>query len=95
MSSFNEKLQVDLPFLGDATALHAMDVHSKYSFLGPARSANSSNLRDPVCSPWVAVFGGPGCVQLGEGSDWANEIRAAFSTDRQEKVQLQGVGAHS
>ena len=44
---FNGKLWVDLLFLDDIVAPHAMDVYSKYSFLIPARSKNPRE----VCNP--------------------------------------------
>ena len=40
VSMFNEKVQVDLPFLGDLIALHAMDTFSRYSLLLPVQSKN-------------------------------------------------------
>ena len=36
VSAFNEKVQVDLLFLGDIIAPHAMDVYSRGSLLFPA-----------------------------------------------------------
>ena len=36
VSAFNEKVQVDLLFLGDLIVAHAMDVFPKYSLLHPA-----------------------------------------------------------
>ena len=44
VSPFNVKLQVDLPFLEDAIAHHAMDLYPMYSPLGPARSQNPKEI---------------------------------------------------
>ena len=40
VSAFNEKVQVDLVFLGDLIVAHAMDVFSKNSLLRPAQPEN-------------------------------------------------------
>ena len=39
-SSFNERVQVDLLFLGDLIALHVLDLFSRYSLLAPVRAEN-------------------------------------------------------
>ena len=39
-SAYIGELLVDLPFLGDATALRAMDAYARYSSSSPARSDN-------------------------------------------------------
>ena len=40
VSTFNEKVQGDLPFLGDLSVLHAMDMFSKYSLRLPVPPKN-------------------------------------------------------
>ena len=40
VSCFNERAQVDLLFLDDIIAVHAMDVFSKYPLLRPVKSKN-------------------------------------------------------
>ena len=93
-SAFNEKLQIDLLFLGDIIALRIMDMFSKYSLLIPARSKNPQEVRDAFCNSWLSVFGQPKGIQLDEGGGWKNEILLDLCSERRIKLQFQGVGAH-
>ena len=49
-SMFDEKVEVDLPFLGDTAASHAMDTCSKYSLLLPVQSENPQEVWGVFCS---------------------------------------------
>ena len=50
VSSFNEKVQVDLLFSGDLIALHVLDLFSRYSPLSPVRSKGPEEARDTFCA---------------------------------------------
>ena len=63
VSSFNEKLQVDLLSLDDMTAIRATDVYSKYP-LAQARSNNPLEVRGAFCESRTAVFGRPRSRQM-------------------------------
>ena len=63
---FNERLQIDLLFLGDIIALHIMDVFSKYSILTRVRPKNPQEVWDASLSGWVGVFGAPKRLHLDE-----------------------------
>ena len=65
---FNERLQMDLLFLGDIITLHIMDVFSKYSMLTRVRSKNPQEVWDAFLSTWARVFGIPKCLHLDEGA---------------------------
>ena len=67
VSASNEKLQIDLLFLGDIIVLHVLDLLSRYSLLAPARSKNPEEVWDAFCNSWIAVFGKPRIIQMGEG----------------------------
>ena len=54
VAMFNEKLQVDLLFLGDLIVLHIMDVFSKYSILTPLRSKNPLEVWDAFVARWAS-----------------------------------------
>ena len=64
VAMFNEKLQEELPFLGDIIALHVMDVFSTYSLLIPARTKNPQEVWDASCSSRIGVFGRPLGIQM-------------------------------
>ena len=66
---FNEKVQVDLLFLGDLVVAHAMDVFSKYSLLHPAQSKNSQEDWGVLGAGWLGTCGPPKCNQMGEGGE--------------------------
>ena len=55
--SFNEKLQVDLRFLYDTTALQAIDVYSKFPPLAPACSKYDPEAWDAVSIARIAILG--------------------------------------
>ena len=48
-----------LSFLDDATALPAMGVFSKYSFLAPVRPENPQDVRDSFPGSRIGIFGEP------------------------------------
>ena len=50
VSMFNEKLQVDLLFLGDIIASRVTDVFSDYFLLLPVRSENPHKVWDACCN---------------------------------------------
>ena len=94
VSTFIEKVQVDLLFLGDLLVVHAMDVFSKYSLLHPVQSENPPEVRGAFCAGWQGTFGPPKCIQMDEGGERQNEIWTDFCAERRNKLQFQGVGAH-
>ena len=94
VAMFNEKSQVDLLFLDDIIALRILDVFSKYSLLIPVRTKNPQEVWDASRRPRIWVFGHPVSIQLGEGSEWENELSAELRSDRRIKLLSQGVGAH-
>ena len=56
---FNEKLQADLPLLGDVIALRGMDVFFKYSRLIPVRTKTPRKVWGALCSSRIGVIGPP------------------------------------
>ena len=76
VSAFNEKVEVDLPFLDDLIVVHAMDVFSKYPLLHPAQFKNPQKVWDVFCAGWLGTFGAPKCIQMDEGGEWKDEIWA-------------------
>ena len=94
LSAFNEKVQVDLLFLGDLIVMHAIDVFSKYSLLRPAQSGNLQEVWDVFCAGWLGTFGHPKCIQMDESGEWANKIWPDSCSERRIKLQFQGVGGH-
>ena len=92
-SAFNGEMLADLPFLGDAIALNAMDVFAKYSLLFLVRSEIPHEVWDVFCILRIAILGRPTCVQMNEGGGWGNDIWADFSARRRVKIDLPGVGA--
>ena len=93
VSTFNEKLQVDLLFSDDLIVLHIMDVYSKYSILTPVRPKNPLEVWDAFVTCWIGIFGPPRAIQMDEGGEWKNEARTDFCADRRIKLFFQGVGA--
>ena len=89
---FNEKPQEDLPFLDDFTALHVMDVVSKYSLLTPVRSKNPQKVRGAFCNTRIGVSAPPQCFQMDEGGDRKHEFWTELRSERRIKLLLQGVG---
>ena len=85
---------MDLLFLGDIIAAHAMDVFSKYSLLHQVKSKNPQEVRDVFCAGWLGAFGPPKSIQMDEGGEWKNEIWLDYCSDRRIKLISQGVGAH-
>ena len=94
VSSFNERVQVDISFLGDLITLRVLDLFSRYPLLVPARSKNPDEVWGTFCFSWIAVFGEPRIVQSDEGGEWKNDIWVDLRADRYIKVQYQGAGAH-
>ena len=72
----NEKLQVDLPFLGDIVAPRATDVFSEYSLLEPARSENPPEAFGASRISRIGVLCPPQCIQMDEGGVWRTEVWA-------------------
>ena len=93
VSMFTQKAQVDLPFLGDLTALRAMDVFPKYSPLPPAPPKNPQEVRGDFCGGRLGTSGPPKCTGMGEGGEWQNAIRTDSRAERQSGLQFLGVGA--
>ena len=81
-SMFNAKAQVDLLFLDDLLASHAMDMFSKIALLPPAPSENPQDVWDAVCGGRLGAFGPPKCSQMDEGGEWKNEIRTDWRAGR-------------
>ena len=59
VAAFNEKVQVDLLFLGNLIVLRAMDLFSENSLLLPAQCENPQEVRDAFCGGWLGAFGPP------------------------------------
>ena len=59
VSTFKNKMQVDLLFLGDIIVLRVMDVFSKYSPLTPARYENPQEVRGALTNLWIGISGPP------------------------------------
>ena len=38
--------------------------------------------------------GSPKCIQVGEGGEWGNEVRADLCSERRIKLPFRGTGAH-
>ena len=85
VSCFNERVQVDLLFLDDIIAAHAMDVFSKYSLLHRVKSKNPQEVWDVFCASWLGTFGPPKCLQMDEGGEWKNEVWADYCSERRIK----------
>ena len=93
-SSSNEKVQVDLLFLGDIIVLRVFDLFARYSRLVPARPKTPEEVWDTFRNSRIAVFGKPRIIQMDEGGEWGNDLWVDLRTDRYIKLQYQGVGAH-
>ena len=91
---FNEKAQVDLPFLGDLVALRAMDMFSKYSLLLPVQPKNPREAWGVFCGGRLGASGPRMRIQMDEGGEWENEVWADLRAERRIKLQFQGVGDH-
>ena len=88
-SSLNEKFQVDLPFLGDVVALHAMDVSSKCAPPAPVCSKSPLEGRDALAGSRTSVFGRPPTIQMGAGGEWGYEIWMDFFAERNSRLHFQ------
>ena len=67
VSPFNEKLQVDLPFLGDTIAPNATDMYHAYFLPERVRSTGLSEVWNASCGSWIAIFARPSITQIDEG----------------------------
>ena len=92
--AFNEKAHVDLLFLDDIIALHAMDTSSKNSLLLPDQTKNPQEVSAAPCGCWLGSFVPPKSNQMDAGGDWKHEIRPDLPAEHRIKLQFQGVGAH-
>ena len=72
----NEEVQVDLLFLGDIIALHAMDMYTKSSLLPPSQSENPGKVWGAFCGGWSGIFSPPKCIQMDEDSGGFGRICA-------------------
>ena len=93
VSTFNGKLEGGLSFLEDAIALRATDVPPMYALLIPAHPKKPQEVWDTLCSPRIAIFGRPKCMQMDGGGQRGNGSRADLRTGRRIKAQYQGTGA--
>ena len=75
-------------FLDDAIALRAMDAFSKYHLVIPLRSKSRRDIWDVSCSSRIAIYAGPKCIQMEDGSG------ADDFADRRTRTQFQGAGAN-
>ena len=75
VSCFNERVQVDLLFLDDIIAVHAMDAFPKFSLLQRVKSKNPQEVWDGFCASGLGTFGPPKCLQMDERGEWDNEVR--------------------
>ena len=81
-SSVNEKPQADLPFFG-RSACPPCDGHAPQApLLLHVRSKNPVGVSDTSSGLRIAVFGGPGIMQMGEGGEWGYRIRTDFCTEQ-------------
>ena len=69
VSCFNERVQVDLLFLDDIIAAHAMGAFSKYSLLRQVKSKNPQEVWDVFCAGWLDAFGRLKSIQMDEGGE--------------------------
>ena len=65
-SMFNEKVQVDLLFLGDIVALRAMDTYTKNSLLLPVQPKHPQEVWGAFCGGWSGIFGPSESIRTGE-----------------------------
>ena len=79
---------MDPLFLGDAIALHALDMSSEHSLRLQVRSDNPLEVWNASCGSRIAVFGIPWITQVGEGDKWENESRTDRFAARQIKVHF-------
>ena len=86
MSSFHEKLQVDLLFSDDASPMHAIDLLPTYFLLIPVFSKIPLETWGAFGSSRIAIPAGRIVFRA------ENEIRLDFRAGRRIKLQSQGVG---
>ena len=79
---FNERARVDLLFLGDIIALHAMGMFSKYPLPLPEQSKSPQEVRDVFCGGCQGIFGWPGSIHSDEEGAWTDEIWTNLYADR-------------
>ena len=82
VAAFNEKLQIDLLLLGDIVALRVMGASPENSHVIPVRAETPQEVRDASRSSWIGVFGPPFSIQMDEGGEWRNELRAQLRSER-------------
>ena len=76
VATFYEKLQVELLFLNDITAMRAMGVFSTYFFLIPTHSKNPQEVWGTFCNSRIRVSGPQQCIQMDEDGERKNEVSA-------------------
>ena len=94
VSTFQEKVRVDLLFPDALIALRGMDMFRKNSLLSPVLPKNPKEVWDVFCRGWLGTFGPTRCLQMDEGGEWKDEIRTDLRAERRIKLQFHGVGAH-
>ena len=87
VAMFDENLQV-------MVAGQVMDGFPEYSLMIPVRPKNPQEVWDASCSSRLGVFGPPLKIQMDEGGEWNNELRAELRSKQQIKLLSQGAGAH-
>ena len=92
VSASDQKVQLDLPFLGNIIELHAMDLRSKYPLLERISPKNNLGVRNAVAGYWIAVFGKHRGKQIVAGWGWENEVRADFCAETNVRPQFQRGG---
>ena len=93
-SMFNEKVQVDLLFLGDSIALRDMDMYFKYSLMLPVHFESNQDVWDAFCGGWLGTFGPPKCIQMDEGGAWKGGIWTDLRAARCIKLRVRGASFH-
>ena len=88
VSTFNEKVQVDLLCLDDLILLRAMDMFSKYSLPPPVQPKNPQEVWDASCGSYLGTFGPPECIRMDEGDEWKNKIWIDLCAGRRIKVDF-------
>ena len=95
VSMSNGNLQVDLVFPANLIALRAMQISPQYSLIAPARPKNAQEGWAALSGTRIGVFGQPQRIQMDEGGEWKNGVRAALGWERRLMLQFQGAGAHA
>ena len=90
VSAFNEKVLVDLFFLGDVNPVRALDPFLKYSLLARGSLQRPPEVRGALAAPWIIVCGKPRCVRKEERSVNGRNISLQFQGEGARLWLLEG-----